>query len=147
VSGGGRIGRIHSTAKSWFWLIQHLTIVNQSDVDEIISFELRMPIGKGSTANFSPVVTVPDGIDVPPETRLFGVEHVPAREPLNGALLFELDRGRIPGLEDAETGESHNLPDMMRAEIAIASELSGLERVFGITDLTQRVTPPPTSSP
>lgn len=135
VSGGGHTGIIRSTPKSWFWLIQHLTIVNQGDVDEIISFELRMPIGKGSTANFSPVVTVPDGIDVPPETRLFGVEHVPAREPLNGALLFELDRGRIPGLEDAETGESPSFPDIILAKIAIVSELSGIEVVFGFMDL------------
>lgn len=149
VSGGGQSGLVYNRPKSWFWLIQHLTIVNQGDVDEIISFELQVPTGEHSTASLSPIVTVPTGIDVPPETRLFGVEHVPAREPVNGALLFELDRRRIPKLEleVAEAGERRAIdsPNVQLAEITITSQLSGLERVFWAISLNERVKPTPSS--
>jgi len=148
VSGGGDSGLLYKTPESWFWLIKNLTVVNQGNVAEAVSFELRVPTGEQNIAILSPLVKAPSGIGLPPETRLLSVEPIPAGESVTGALLFELDRRRIPNsdVQLTEIGESFDSPDTRLAEIAIVSQLSNLERVFGSITLVERVKPTPTSS-
>jgi len=137
ASGGNEQGRFFAAKGEWFWLMTNMTLVNQSDESEVISFELTVPFDdKGSEGQFRPVTTPPPNFNFG-NVRLFGVENIPARTPVTGALLFKLPRLNIrsmsallveKNLPQAEIDALPDTPNILNSRLKLFSELEPRRR-------------------
>lgn len=125
---GDNIQTVYRSTDSWLVLIRDITVVNNTERDEVVSLRLWWPLNNGAVT-FTPQKEHPQKI---PRTRLLKrVENIAARESITGSLLFKLPRSTVPEISD---------PFFI---LIVTSQLTGRECAFNSLSFTEVKKPYP----
>lgn len=126
---GDNIQTISRSTDSWHVLIRDLTVVNNTERDEVVSLKLWWPLNNGAVT-FTPQRDRPPN-NIPPMRLLNRVENIPARKSITGSLLFKILVSTVPEI---------SAPFFI---IIVKSELTGIERAFNSLSFTEVMKPYP----